>query len=201
MKLFFSPAACSLSPHIVLRESGLPFELVRIDMVARKTADGADYAKINPKGQVPALQLDDGQIITEGPAIVQYVADQNPSAGLVPAAGTIERYQVQGWLTHIGTELHKTFGPMFRPTTPDAYKAISKENLTAKYKNIDKHLAGRQYLVGERFGVADAYLFTVTRWSPRVELDLSPFPNVGAFMERVAARPKVKEALAEEGLA
>ena len=122
-------------------------------------------------------------------------------AGLVPAADTIERYQVQGWLTHIGTELHKTFGPMFRPTTPDAYKAISKENLAAKYKNIDKHLAGRQYLMGDRFGVADAYLFTVTRWSPRVELDLSPFPNVGAFMERVAARPKVREALEAEGLA
>ena len=201
MKLYFSPGACSLSPHIVLREAGAKFDLEQVDLREKKTKKGEDYWQINPKGQVPLLELDDGLRLSEGPAIVQYVADKNPSAGLVPVAGTIERYQVQGWLTHIGTELHKTFGPMFRPTTPDAYKAISKENLAAKYKNIDKHLAGRQYLTGDRFGVADAYLFTVTRWSPRVELDLSPFPNVGAFMERVAARPKVKEALAEEGLA
>ena len=201
MKLYFSPGACSLSPHIVLREAGAKFDLEQVDLREKKTKKGHDYWQINPKGQVPLLELDDGLRLSEGPAIVQYVADKNPSAGLVPAVGTIERYQVQGWLTHIGTELHKTFGPMFRPTTPDAYKAISKENLAAKYKNIDKHLAGRQYLTGDRFGVADAYLFTVTRWSPRVELDLSPFPNVGAFMERVAARPKVKEALAAEGLA
>jgi glutathione S-transferase len=200
MKLYYAPGACSLSPHIVLREAGAQFELEQVDLREKKTKKGDDYWQINGKGQVPLLELDDGQRLSEGPAIVQYVADKNPSAGLVPAAGTMERYQVQGWLTHIGTELHKTFGPMFRPTTPDAYKAISKETLATKYKNIDKHLAGKQYLMGDKFTVADAYLFTVTRWSPRVEFDLTPFPNLTAFMDRVAARPKVQEALKAEGL-
>jgi glutathione S-transferase len=200
MKLYYAPGACSLSPHIVLREAGAKFDLEQVDLREKKTKKGDDYWQINGKGQVPLLELDNGERLSEGPAIVQYVADKNPSAGLVPAAGSMERYQVQGWLTHIGTELHKTFGPMFRPTTPDAYKAISKETLATKYKNIDKHLAGKQYLMGDKFSVADAYLFTVTRWSPRVEFDLAPFPNVKAFMDRVAARPKVQEALKAEGL-
>ena len=195
MKLYYAPGACSLSPHIVLREAGAKFDLEQVDLREKKTKKGDDYWQINAKGQVPLLELDSGERLSEG------VADKNPGAGLVPVAGTMERYQVQGWLTHIGTELHKTFGPMFRPTTPDAYKAISKENLATKYKNIDKHLAGKQYLMGDKFSVADAYLFTVTRWSPRVEFDLSPFPNVRAFMDRVAARPKVQEALKAEGLA
>jgi len=138
MKLYFAPGACSLSPHIVLREAGAKFDLEQVDLREKKTKKGDDYWTINPKGQVPLLELDDGQMISEGPAIVQYVADKNPGAGIIPAAGSIDRYHLQGWLTHIGTELHKTYGPMFRPTTPDEYKKISKETLANKYKNIDK---------------------------------------------------------------
>jgi glutathione S-transferase len=200
MKLYFSPGACSLSPHIVLREAGAKFDLEQVDLREKKTKKGDDYWQINARGQVPLLELDDGQRLAEGPVIVQYVADKNPGAGLAPAAGTMERYQVQGWLTHIGTELHKTYGPCFRPTTPEEYKKISKEALTARYKNIDKHLAGKQYLMGDKFTVADAYLYAVTRWAPRIELDLSPFSNVQAFMARMNARPKVQEALKAEGL-
>ena len=200
MKLYFAPGACSLSPHIALRESGAKFDLEQVDLREKKTKSGDNYLEINPKGQVPLLELDDGQLISEGPAIVQYVADQNPGAGLIPAAGTMDRYHLQGWLTHIGTELHKTFGPCFRPTTPEEYKKLSKETLAAKYRGIDKALEGKQYLMGDKFSVADGYLFTVTRWAPRIEFDLSPFPNVRAFMDRVAARPKVQEALKAEGL-
>jgi glutathione S-transferase len=200
MKLYFSPGACSLSPHIVLRESGAKFDLEQVDLREKKTKKGDNYWEINPKGQVPLLELDDGQRISEGPAIVQYVADQNPGAGLVPAAGSIDRYHLQGWLTHIGTELHKTFGPCFRPTTPEEFKKLSKDALATKYRGIDKALEGKQYLMGDKFSAADAYLFTVTRWAPRIEFDLTPFPNVRAFMDRVAARPKVQEALKAEGL-
>ena len=146
MKLYFAPGACSLSPHIVLREAGAKFDLEQVDLREKKTKKGDDYWKINPKGQVPLLELDDGQMISEGPAIVQYVADKNPGAGIIPAAGSIDRYHLQGWLTHIGTELHKTYGPMFRPTTPDEYKKISTETLANKYKNIDKMLEGKQYI-------------------------------------------------------
>ncbi len=200
MKLYFSPGACSLSPHIVLREAGARFDLEQVDLREKKTKKGEDYWQINPTGQVPLLELDDGVRLSEGPVIVQYISDRNPAAGLAPVAGTIERYKLQGWLTHIGTELHKTFGPLFRPTTPDAYKTISKQNLVARYQNIDKQLAGKQYLMGDKFSIADAYLFTVTRWAPRVELDLEPFQNVKAFMDRMSGRPKVQEALKAEGL-
>jgi glutathione S-transferase len=200
MKLYFSPGACSLSPHIVLREAGARFDLEQVDLREKKTKKGDDYWQINPTGQVPLLELDDGVRLGEGPAIVQFIADRYPAAGLAPVAGTIERYRVQGWLTHIGTELHKTYGPLFRPTTPDAYKTISKQNLAARYQNIDRQLAGKPFLMGDKFGIADAYLFTVTRWAPRVELDLTPFQNVKAFSDRVAARPKVQEALKAEGL-
>jgi glutathione S-transferase len=200
MKLYFSPGACSLSPHIVLREAGAKFDLEQVDLREKKTKKGDDYWQINPKGQVPLLELDDGQRLSEGPVIVQYIADKNPGAGLAPAAGSMERYQMQGWLTHVGTELHKTYGPCFRPTTPEEYKKLSKQSLAARYKNIDQHLAGKQYLMGDKFSVADAYLYTVTRWAPRIEFDLSPYPNVKAFMERMAARPKVQEALKAEGL-
>jgi glutathione S-transferase len=200
MKLYFAPGACSLSPHIVLRESGAKFDMEQVDLREKKTKKGDDYLKINPKGQVPLLELDDGTLISEGPAIVQYIADKNPGAGLIPPAGSIDRYHLQGWLTHIGTELHKTYGPCFRPTTPDEYKKISKETLKAKYKGIDKALEGKQYLMGDKMSVADAYLYTVTRWAPRIEFDLSPFPNVQRFMEHMNQRPKVQEALAAEGL-
>src|SRR5665213_1536630 len=201
MKLYFSPGACSLSPHIVLREAGLNFDLEQVNNQEKKTKSGQDYWSINPKGYVPTLELDNGERITEGPVIVQYVADQKPGSGLVPANGTIERVRVQEWLNFITSELHKSFGPIFRPTTPDAFKDISRQNLGKRLDWVEKQLAGKQYLTGDKFTVADAYLFVVLRWSPRIEVDLSKWPNIKAYMDRVAARPKVQEALKAEGLA
>ena len=200
MKLYYSPAACSLSPHIVIREAGLNVEVEKIDNKAKKTASGGDYLQVNPKGQVPALQLDGGEVLTEGPAIVQYLADKAPQSKLVPPAGSIERYRVLEWLNFITSEIHKSFTPLFKPNTPDAYKPIAKENLTNRFAYVDKHLAGRQYLMGDTFTVADAYLFTVLRWSKLHQLDLAQYPNISAFMQRVEARPKVQEAMKEEGL-
>ena len=200
MKLYFAPGACSLSPHIVLQEAGIAAETEQVDNREKKTKSGKDYWAIIPKGQVPALQLDSGEMLTEGPVIVQYLADQTPASGLVPAHGTIERYRVQEWLNFITSELHKSFGTIFRPTTPDAYKAISKENLGKRFDWLDKQLAGKQYLMGDKFTVADAYLFTVLRWSSRIEVDIAKWPNLKAYMDRVAARPKVQAAMKEEGL-
>jgi glutathione S-transferase len=200
MKLYFAPGACSLSPHIVLRETGANFELEKVSLQEKKTASGADYAGVNPKGQVPVLELDNGERLTEGPVIVQYVADQNASAGLAGTAGTMERYRIQEWLNFTTSELHKYFGPLFRPNTPDAYKDIARGNLSKRYDWINEQLAGKQYLLGDKFTVADAYLFTVTRWSPHVGIDLAKWPNVTAYLDRVAARPKVQEALKAEGL-
>lgn len=201
MKLYYSPGACSLSPHIALREAGLNFDLEQVDLKAKKTKSGADFFQVNPKGQVPTLALDSGDILTEGPAVVQYIADQNPGSGLAPAAGTIGRYKLQEQLNFVTSELHKGFSPLFRPNTPDAYKVIAKENLTAKFAVLDKQLAGKSYLLGEQFTVADAYCFTVLGWSKHHNMDLSPWPNVTAYMARVGARPKVQEALKAEGLA
>ncbi len=201
MKLYFSPGACSLSPHIVLREAGANFELEQVNHQEKKTKAGRDYWTVNPKGQVPCLELDNGETLTEGPVIVQYIADLMPAAGLAGAAGSMERYRIQEWLNYIGSELHKSFGPMFRPTTPDAYKELSRENIGKRFDWLDKQLAGKQYLMGDKFSVADAYLFAVARWSPRVNIDISKWPNIKAFVERVAARPKVQEALKAEGLA
>jgi glutathione S-transferase len=201
MKLYFAAGACSLSPHIVLRETGATFDLEQVDNREKKTKSGEDFWKVNPKGQVPVLVLDDGSKLTEGPVIVQYLADKNPSAGLLPAAGSMDRYRVQEWLNFITSELHKSFGPIFRPNTPDAYKTISKENLAKRFDYVDQQLAGRQYLMGDTFSVADAYLYTVLRWTKRIEMDISKWRNLTAFMDRVAARPKVQEALKAEGLA
>jgi glutathione S-transferase len=200
MKLYFAPGACSLSPHIVLRESGTTFELDQVDNREKKTKSGKDYWTVNPKGQVPVLELDNGELLTEGPVIVQYIADQKPASGLAPAVGTMERYRVQEWLNFVTSELHKSFGPIFRPTTPDAYKAISKENLGKRFDWLDGKLAGRQYLMGDKFTIADAYLFTVLRWAARVDIDLAKWPNLKAYVDRVASRPKVYEALKAEGL-
>jgi glutathione S-transferase len=200
MKLYYSPGACSLSPHIVLRETGAKFDLEQVDNREKKTKSGQDYWSINPKGQVPTLELDNGERLTEGPVIVQYIADQKPGQGLAPAVGTMERYRVQEWLNFITSELHKSFGPIFRPTTPDAFKVISKENLAKRFDWLDKQLAGRQYLMGDKFTIADAYLFTVLRWTARIDMDLSKWPNLKAYVDRVAARPKVQEALKAEGL-
>ena len=200
MKLYYSNGACSLSPHIVLRESGLPFELVRASTKTHALDDGTDYYTINPKGSVPLLELDNGERLTEGPAIVQYIADQAPGANLAPANGTLARYRVQEWLNFITSELHKGYSPLFRPNTPDAYKPIAMDTLNKKYAYVDSKLEGKHYLMGEQFSVPDAYLFTVTNWAGRVGLDLSEFKNVSAFMARMMARPSVQAAMKAEGL-
>ena len=200
MKLYYAPGACSLSPHIVSREAGIDLELERADIAQKKTETGKDFWSVNPKGQVPVLETDDGQKLTEGPVIVQYLADQKPGSGLVPAPGTIDRYRVQEWLNFVGSEMHKTYGPLFRPTTPEEFKVLSREVLGRRIAWLDQQLAGKHYLMGDKFSVADAYLFTVLRWSPRVGIDLSKSANVVAYMDRVAARPKVQEALKAEGL-
>jgi glutathione S-transferase len=198
--LYFAPGACSLSPHIALREAGLPFTLEQVDLGTKKTKSGADFLKVSAKGQVPVLQFDGGEQLTEGPAIVQYIADQAPAAGLAPTNGTVARYHLQEWLNYVTSELHKGFSPLFNPKTPDAYKAMVKENLAARFTHLDKHLAGRQYLLGDKFSVADAYCFTVVGWSKYHDIDLGKWPNLKAYMDRVAARPKVQEAMKAEGL-
>ena len=200
MKLYYSNGACSLSPHTVLRESGLPFELVRASTKTHALDDGTDYYTINPKGSVPLLELDNGERLTEGPAIVQYIADQAPDKNLAPANGTLARYRVQEWLNFITSELHKGYSPLFRPNTPDAYKPIAMDTLKKKYAYVDSKLEGKHYLMGEQFSVPDAYLFTVTNWAGRVGLDLSEFKNVSAFMARMMARPSVQAAMKAEGL-
>lgn len=200
MKLFFSPGACSLSPHIVLRESGLPFDTERVDLKARKTAGGSDFASITDKGAVPTLQLEDGQVLTEGAVIVQYIADKKPEARLAPPAGSLERYRLQEWLNYIASELHKSFSPLFKKDTPEEFKATLKAALAAKFAWVDGKLAGKQFLLGDQFTVADAYLFTVARWSKAVGLDLSKYPTLAAYLERIASRPAVRAALQAEGL-
>jgi glutathione S-transferase len=197
MKLYFKPGACSLSPHIVVREAGLPFELIRVDTKAGKTASGEDYARINPKGAVPALQLDDGQVLTEGAVIVQYLADRKPEAQLAPKAGTMERYRLQEWLNYIATEVHKGFSPLFRKPPPEV-KQAALEALEKRFAFLAGHLEKSQFLLGERFTVADAYLFTVLTWAPGQGIDLSRWPALKAHFDRIAARPAVQEALQAE---
>lgn len=200
MKLYYSPGACSLSPHIVLREAGIPFELERVDTKEKKTKSGQDFWTINPKGMVPALVLDDGEVLTEGPAIVQYIADKKPGAGLIPAAGTIQRYRVLEWLNFVAAEIHKSFTPLFKANTPEDYKVIARDNLTTAFALLEKQLGGKQYLMGDSFTVADAYLFVVLNWARLQKIDIAQWPNVKAFRDRVAARPKVHEAMQAEGL-
>lgn len=200
MKLYYSAGACSMAPHIALREAGLPFDLVRASTKTHQLDDGTDFYSINQKGSVPVLELDNGERLTEGPAIVQYIADQVPAKNLAPANGTLPRYRLQEWLNFITSELHKSYGPLFRPTTPEEYKTITKEGLMKKYGMVDGWLAGKNFCMGEQFTVADAYLFTVTSWAKHVGLDVSSFKNVGAFMARVGARPSVVATLTAEGL-
>jgi glutathione S-transferase len=200
MKLYYSPAACSLSPHIVLREAGLEFELEKVDTKTKRTASGADYLALNGKGYVPLLELDDGRRLTEGPVIAQYIADLKPESGLAPANGTWERYQVQEWLNFVTSELHKQFSPLFRPDVADEVKKYARANLAKRAEWLGKQLEGRTYLVGERFTIADSYLFVVLNWARFTDVDLTPWPVIGKFLERVAARPKVQEALKAEGL-
>jgi glutathione S-transferase len=200
MKLYFSPGACSLSPHIVLKELGLPFEAEKVDLATKKTATGADFAAISPLGYVPALKLDGGEVLTEGPAIVQYLADRKPEAGLAPAAGTLARYRLQEWLNLITSELHKAIGSLFNAKLPEEAKAMTKERLQSRFAHLEKHFAKNDYLMGSAFTVADAYAFTVLGWTRMLKIPLDAYPNVKAFMARVAARPKVQEAMKAEGL-
>ena len=200
MKLYYSPGACSLSPHIALLEAGLPFTLVMASTKTKKLADGSDYLAINPKGQVPTLELDDGQRLTEGPAIVQYIADKAPEKKLAPPYGTMERYRVQEWLNFITSELHKGFGVLFNPAMPEEAKAVMRTKLGDRLKWVDSQLEGRQYLMGDSFSVPDAYLFVVTNWAQHVGIDVSGFKNLSAFQTRMAGRPAVQEALKAEGL-
>lgn len=201
MKLYFSPGVCSLSPHIVLEESGLSFETEQVDLRKKTTASGADYSEINPKGYVPALVLDNGVLLTEGPAIVQYLADQVPDKQLAPANGTLARYQLQSWLTFIGTEVHKSFTPFFKPDSTPEMKDAARANLERRLGYINTELAGREYLLPEGYSVADIYLFVVLGWARLIKLDLTPWPQLQAFQARVGARPAVQRALKAEGLA
>jgi glutathione S-transferase len=200
MKLYFAPGACSLSPHIVAHELGIPLTLEKVDFGTMKVADGSDFSAINPKGYVPALGLDNGEVLTEGTAIVQYLADSKPDGKLVPANGTIERYRVQEMLGYINSELHKSYAPLFSPKTPPEQRKDREDYLHKRYGLIENQLASRSYLFGEHFTVADAYLFTVTNWANFVKLDLAAFPNLLAFQKRVAARPAVQAAMVAEGL-
>lgn len=200
MKLYYSPGVCSLSPHIALVEAGLPFETVLASTKTHKLQDGTDYYGINPKGYVPLLELDNGERLTEGPAIVQYIADLVPDRKLAPANGTMARYRLQEWLNFISTELHKGFTPLFTPDTPEATREAAKTKLAGRFKYVNDQLAGKPYLMGEDFTVADGYLFTVTNWSKLAGPDVSALPNLGAFMARVAARPAVQAAMKAEGL-
>lgn len=199
-KLYYSPGACSLSPHIVLREAGLPFTLVLASTKTKKLADGSDYLDINPKGQVPLLELDDGQRLSEGPAIVQYIADQAPASGLAPAFGTMARYRLMEWLNFITSELHKGFSPLFTPGFPEDAKAMARTRLLDRLRWVDTQLDGKTWLMGDTFTVADAYLFTVAGWGKYVGVDIAPLTRLSAYMGRVAARPAVQEALRAEGL-
>lgn len=200
MKLYYSPGACSLSPHIALHESGLAFDAVAAPTKTHKLADGTDYYTINPLGYVPLLVLDDGTQLREGPAIVQYIADQVPAKQLAPANGTYARYKLQEWLNFIGTELHKGFSPLFTPGMPDEAKTIAKTRLTARLQWVDGELVKTAYLLGDTFTVADGYLFVVAGWGKHVGIDIATLPHLSAFMERVAARPAVQAALRAEGL-
>lgn len=200
MKLYYSPGACSMSPHIMLKEAGLAFEALAAPTKTHKLADGTDYYTINPLGYVPLLELDDGTRLREGPAIVQYIADQVPAKKLAPPNGTLARYQMQSWLNFIGTELHKNFGPLFTPGTSDEAKTAARDRISGRLKWVEGELAGKQFLVGDSFTGADAYLFTVSNWAGHVALDLSPYPNLVAYRARIAARPAVIEAMKAEGL-
>jgi glutathione S-transferase len=196
MKLYFSRGACSLHPHITLRETELAFDLVRVDIRAHKLHDGSDYYAINPKGYVPALELDDGSILTEGAVIDQFVADRMPEKKLLPAAGTMERYRAQEWLNFIATEIHKTFGPLFG--SDEAAKVAPRARLGKRFDFTAKTLASQPYLLGETFTVADAYLYIMLRWTTSTKVDLEPWPALKAFFARVDARPAVQAALAAE---
>jgi glutathione S-transferase len=200
MKLYYSPGACSLSPHIALREAGMKFELEKAALKTHTLADGTDYYSIAPKGQVPLLELDDGERLTEGPVILQYLADHAPASGLAPPAGTMARYRLMEWLNFITSELHKGFSPLFNPAMPQEAKEIFAAKLKERFAFVDRKLEGSDYLMGDGFCVADAYLFTMTNWAAGVGVDLSDFKNIAAYRTRMLARPAVQDAMKAEGL-
>lgn len=200
MKLYYSPGACSLAPHIVAREAGFSPELVKVDLAAKLIESGADYRAINPKGAVPALSTDDGPVLTEAAVVIQYLADLAPEARLIPAVGTFDRYKALEWLNFVATELHKGFGPLWKPNTPADMREIVKDNLAQRFTYLDRELASRDYLLGDRFSAPDAYAFTILSWAAHFSIDLARWPNVTAYVARIAARPKVREALVAEGL-
>ena len=200
MKLYYSPGACSVSPHIALREAGLSFQLERVDLKGKKTQTGADYLRVNPKGYVPALELDNGQVLTEGAVIVQYIADLKPEAKLAPPNGTFERVRLQEWLHFIGSELHKPYSPLYQATIPDDVKAWWRENkVVPRIDFLARSLEGKKFVMGEGFTVADGYLFTVLSWAKHVSVELGPV--LQDYLRRIGQRPKVQEALKAEGLA
>ncbi len=200
MKLYYSPGACSLASHIALYETGLPFEIDRLIKTTKMTVGGENFMQINPKGYVPTIKLDDGSILTEGAAVLQYIADQKPDSGLAPKAGTMERYRLQEWLTFISSELHKSFSPMFNKDTTEEVKTNVRNLLTKRFGYVETQLANKPYLMGDHFTVADAYLFVVVNWSNPVGFDLSPFPRIKEYQARIAARPAVQAAMKAEGL-
>lgn len=198
MKLYYAPGACSMNPHIMLREAGLKFELEKVDLRTHKTVNGKDFYGINPKGYVPVLELDDGQLLTENPAIAQYIADQKPETKLAPANGTLERYRLQEWLSFIGAEIHKAFGPLWNPNLPEAEKKETHDKLAKRFEFAAKSLEGKQYLMGDHFTAPDSYLFVMLQWAQKLKLDLSRWPVLKAYHERIAARPAVKATLEAE---
>lgn len=200
MKLYYSPGSCALAAHIALCESGLPYELDKYDMRSRTTQDGSDYLAINPNGYVPALQLEDDEILTEVPAILLYIAEKAPDSGLAPHCGDLSRYRTIQWLSFIGTEVHKSYSPMFNRAATAEWKAASLDKLKIRYDYVENELKKRPYLLGEKFSIADAYLFVTTTWSRPINLDLSPWPHLKAYSEKIAQRPAVIKAMTEEGL-
>lgn len=198
MKLFYAPGSCSMASHITLEESGIPYETTRVNLKEKKTADGQNYLAINPKGYVPCVQLEDGTVLTENTALLPYLGELNPDSGLMPTGGSRESYRVREWLAYINGEVHKNCSPLFSPVAADAIKSFHREVLGKRLPVVDKALNGVNFLVGERFTVADAYLFVILSWFPRLNLDLGPYPNLKAFFERVKARPAVQKVLADE---
>jgi glutathione S-transferase len=198
LKLYFAPTTCSLSPHIALREAELDFQLCRVDLRAQRTVEGEDYRAINPKGYVPALRLPNGQLLTEGAVIVQYIADLRPASGLAPACGTLERYRLQEWLVYISTELHKQFSPLFSPALDEAQRIRASQRLIARLPLLETQLASSPFLLGDRFSVADGYAFAVLSWARKVKLSLADFPSLVAYLDRLAERPAVRAAVDAE---
>jgi len=200
MKLYYSPGACSLSPHIVARELGLPVQVQKIDNKAKTIEGGGDYWQVNPKGYVPALQLDNGEVLTEVGVICQYLSDQKPESGLAPKAGTMERYRLMEWLNFVAAEMHKQLGALFNPKYTPEMREVQLGVIGRRLKPLEEKLAGKQYLMGDKFSAADAYAFTVLNWCKGLKIDLSPWPNIKAYFERVGKRPKIQETMKAEGL-